>query len=59
MQLNWPADHLGWRLEAQTNSLTAGLGTNWVTVANSTATNQVFVPINPANGSSFFRLVYP
>ena len=59
MQLNWPADHLGWRLEMQTNSIGAGLGTNWVTVPNSAMTNQVFVPVNAGNGSVFFRLVYP
>jgi len=59
LQLSWPLDHLGWRLEVQTNALTAGLGTNWVTVVNSTATNQVFAPVNAANGSVFFRLVYP
>jgi hypothetical protein len=57
MQLSWPMDHLGWRLEMQTNSLATGTG--WVTVPNSAATNQVFVPINPTNGSVFFRLVYP
>ena len=59
IQLSWPMDHLGWWLEIQTNSLNAGLGTNWVTVPNSTATNQVFAPINPASGSVFFRLVSP
>jgi len=59
MQFNWPTDHLGWRLEVQTNSIDAGLGTNWVTVSGSVLTNQVFVPIDSANGSAFFRLVYP
>jgi hypothetical protein len=59
MQLIWPMDHLGWRLEMQTNSLNAGIGTNWVTVPGSTSTNQVFMPINTVNGSVFFRLVYP
>ena len=59
IQLNWPTDHLGWRLETQTNPITAGLGTNWTTVPGSTGTNQVFMPINAANGSVFFRLVYP
>lgn len=58
-ELSWPATHKGWRLEAQTNSLSVGLSSNWGTVAGSTATNQMFIPINPANGSVFFRLVYP
>ncbi len=55
MQLSWPADHLGWRLEMQTNSLSAA---DWITVPNSTATNQMSLPIN-SGGSVFFRLVYP
>jgi hypothetical protein len=59
LQLNWPADHTGWRLQAQTNSLNIGLGTNWTTVANSSATNQVFLPINAGNAGVFYRLVYP
>ena len=59
LTLAWPADHTGWRLEAQTNSLASGLGTNWVTVLGSAATNQVFVPVQTTNGSVFFRLVYP
>jgi len=59
LQLTWPTDHIGWTLEVQTNSLSTGLGTNWVRIASSTATNQVSVPIVPANGSVFYRLVYP
>jgi hypothetical protein len=59
LQLSWPQDHLGWHLQIQTNSLNAGLGTNWVNVPNSTTTNQIFIPINPTNGSVFLRLVYP
>jgi len=59
IQFTWPSDHVGWRLMAQTNSVGTGLGTNWTTVPDSAATNQIFVPINPATGSAFFRLVYP
>jgi len=59
IQLSWPMDHLGWRLETQTNAPGVGIGTNWVTVADSTATNQIFTPVNPTSGSVFFRLVYP
>jgi hypothetical protein len=54
LTLSWPAGHTGWRLQSQTNGLTG----TWVDVAGSTATNQVTVPINPANRSVFFRLVY-
>jgi hypothetical protein len=56
VELAWPEDHTGWSLQVQTNSLT---GTNWVTIPGSLITNQLPFPINPANGSVFFRLVYP
>jgi autotransporter-associated beta strand protein len=59
LRLGWPVGHTGWRLEMQTNSLSAGLGTNWVAVPGSSATNQVFIPIHVANDSVFFRLAYP
>ena len=59
LQLSWPQDHLGWHLQIQTNNLNAGLGANWVNVPNSTTTNQIFIPINPNNGSIFLRMVYP
>jgi len=57
--LTWPSDHLGWRLLAQTNSLSAGLGTNWYTVTGSTNVTTESITINPANPTTFFRLVYP
>ena len=59
MQLSWPQDHLGWRLEIQTNSLNAGLGANWFTVPNSTNVDQISIPMNSTNGSVFLRLIYP
>jgi polygalacturonase len=59
LQLSWPQDHLGWRLESQTNSPGLGLGTNWFTLPNSQQTNQIFIPLDPANGSVFLRLAYP
>ena len=59
MQLSWPQNHLGWRLEIETNSLSAGLGANWFTVPNSTNVDQITIPINTANDSVFLRLVYP
>ena len=59
LTLSWPADHLGWRLLTQTNSLSTGIGTNWYTWPNSTNVTSVPVTINPANPTVFFRLVYP
>jgi polygalacturonase len=56
--LAWPSDHIGWRLERQTNT-PARLGTNWYTVPNSADTNQISISIDPACGSLFLRLVFP
>lgn len=62
LNLTWPPDHLGWRLQVQTNSLSTGLTANtnsWFTVPNSTTVTNVTIPISPVNGSVFYRLVYP
>jgi hypothetical protein len=57
--LQWPGDHTGWRIQAQTNPPTVGLTTNWATLAGSSLTNQFVLPIDKTNGSFFFRMVYP
>ena len=59
IQFVWPADHAGWELQVQTNSLTQGLGTNWTTLSGSTLGNQFSFPVSLAGGSVFFRLAYP
>ena len=59
LQLAWPPDHTGWLLQIQTNATGAGLGTNWLSLPGSDLGNQFSVPINPANGSVFFRLLSP
>jgi polygalacturonase len=59
LHFSWPADHKGWRLQAQTNSVQTGLGTNWTDVSQSGLTNVASIPVNPANESVFFRLIYP
>jgi polygalacturonase len=58
-QISWPADHLGWRLQIQTNNPGQGIGTNWITVPNSTNVISTNITVNPDNGSVFFRLIYP
>jgi fibronectin type 3 domain-containing protein len=58
LTLNWPADHIGWRLQVQTNDLTQGLSTNWVDVVGAATTNQMTIPMDPANGSVFYRMIY-
>jgi hypothetical protein len=57
--LSWPASNIGSRLQAQTNSINVGLTPNWVDVTGSTTNTQMVFPINPANGTVFYRLVYP
>lgn len=59
LQLAWPSDHIGWRLEAQTNAPGVGFGTNWFDVAGASSTNLIRMPINPLTGSIYFRLAYP
>jgi fibronectin-binding autotransporter adhesin len=59
LTLSWPADHIGWRLQVQTNSISTGLSSNWVDVPGSTLVNSVSMTIDPANGAVFFRMVYP
>jgi autotransporter-associated beta strand protein len=59
LTVSWPADHTGWALQAQTNAITIGLSNNWSVVPGSTTTNQVTIPINPANGTVFLRLILP
>ena len=59
LTLSWPADHIGWRLQRQINAAGVGLTTAWVDLAGFTTTNSVTVTVNPANGSVFYRLVYP
>ncbi len=62
LTLSWPGDHIGWRLLAQTNHLAFGISPNtndWMTVANSTTTNQISMPIIATNPGAYYRLVYP
>jgi alpha-L-fucosidase len=59
LQIVWPREHTGWVLQSQTNSLAAGLGTNWVNIACSTETNGLGLSPAPTSGSTFFRLVRP
>jgi 4-phytase/acid phosphatase len=53
LTLAWPADHVGWILQALTNDLSAG---QWFDLPGSDAVNAVVIPINPANTSVFYRL---
>jgi hypothetical protein len=57
LQLSWPANYIGWTLQAQTNAPGVGIGTNWGTVSGSITTNQIFIPIDPTTGSMFLQLI--
>lgn len=59
LTLSWPSNSVGFRLEMQTNPPALGLGTQWLTVAGSSQTNQMAFAVDSTLGSSFFRLVYP
>lgn len=59
LELSWPPDHIGWRLEAQTNSVGVGLSSNWFTIPGSTVTNQVYLPIDRLPGCVWLRLSFP
>lgn len=58
LNISWPADHIGWTLEAQTNSTYVGISSNWVSIANSFTTNQIAFPVNQSTQTVFFRLKY-
>jgi fibronectin-binding autotransporter adhesin len=54
--ISWPADHLGWILQRDTNSLTTPV---WIDVAGSDTSTSNNVPITPTIPNSFFRLRHP
>jgi autotransporter-associated beta strand protein len=59
LSLSWPATHLGWILQAQTNSLTTGITASWTDVSGTAAVTATNMTINPANPTVFFRLRHP
>jgi autotransporter-associated beta strand protein len=59
LTISWPATHLGWILQNQTNSLNVGLATNWVDIAGTASVTSTNLTINPATPTAFFRLRHP
>jgi len=57
LTLNWPADHTGWTLQSQTNSLATGLSGTWYPVSGSDTTNSVTFTMDPAKPTVFYRLM--
>lgn len=58
LSISWPADHVGWTLQVQTNDLNAGLGTNWISLPSSAGETQFTAPLDAGNSSVFYRLIY-
>src|ERR1019366_2900075 len=54
--LSWPADHIGWHLQVQTNSLSTN---HWVTIPGTDTVGSYTNTINRTNGAVFYRQVYP
>ena len=59
LNLSWPPDRLGWKVQMQTNSLNTGLNGNWVTLPATASVTNYTVTINPANPAVFIRMTYP
>jgi hypothetical protein len=56
VQLSWPPDHLGWRLE--TNAIGLPATNAWFPYPGSDTVTNLSVPLG-ASGNVFFRLTYP
>ena len=56
LTMSWPADHIGWKLQVETNALSTGLSSNWVDVTGSDQTNAVNFPVDTVNGTVFYRM---
>ncbi len=56
LQMSWPTNYLGYRLESNSVSLSAS--GQWFTVSGSSTTNQMRLPLG-SETNVFFRLVYP
>jgi hypothetical protein len=56
LQLSWPPDHLGWRLE--TNAIGLSATNAWFPYPGSDIVTNLSVPVG-ASGNVCFRLTYP
>ena len=62
LSLTWPADHLGWILQSQTNAATVGLITAsnaWTDVAGSASSTSATITVDPTKPTVFYRLRQP
>ena len=62
LTLQWPSDHIGWRLLYQTNHLAQGISTNmanWDVYPGAAFVDQTTIPVDLAKPAEFYRMVYP
>lgn len=61
LELSWPATHLGWILQYQTNSLNVGLNPTgtWIDIPASAYITSTNIPVDPATPAVFYRLRHP
>lgn len=59
MELSWPADYTGWKLQQQQNPLEVGLSTNWTEIAAAQFTNDIILSNSITAGAVFYRMVAP
>ena len=59
LDITWPGTHLGWVLQSQTNSLGAGVSTNWHDIPISVNGTNYPVNVDPTNPPTFYRLRHP
>ena len=62
LSLSWPADHLGWILQAQTNSLGVGLSPaagNWFDIPGSSSSTSTSITMDLTKPTVFYRLRHP
>ncbi len=59
VELSWPASHLGWILQSQTNGLAADISTNWHDIAGSSSSTQAVLTIEAEIPAVFYRLRHP
>lgn len=59
INFSWPPNYRGWVLQQQTNSLAAGLGTNWSDMVGTGELGFTNVAIDPSMPTAYYRLRYP
>jgi hypothetical protein len=57
--LSWPADHLGWILQGQTNGVSVGVSNNWADVPGTALVTSKSIGLNTNAVGVFFRLRHP